>query len=117
MYPRVVRCAVGDLRPVLSCNVLIEKTNATKNGTGLVSAKFFMAPLDDLGTLKINGAAAVITTANPLVLSYTFVGTDTDTADNFAGWFVGYWGAASTVPETFDGFEVQILAAGKRLVY
>lgn len=116
MYPRTFKLHVGNLRPVMATHVFVAESSIPYNGTGLLTAKFYLLNLDT-DVLKITAAAATITTPNPLVLTYTWAGTDTDTVGRFAAWFVGYWGAADTIPETFEGPEVRVFAAGTRLVY
>jgi len=115
-YARVFQLHVGDLRPLLVAHMFVAETSTPYIGTGLLSAKFWLLNLAT-NVLKVTAVAAAITAANPLVLTYAWAGTDTDTAGRFASWFVGYWGATDTVPETFEGPEVLIATAGTRLVW
>ena len=88
-----------------------EETDSAVDLTGAVSTKFFMYPIDDagvLGTVKINGVAGAIDDAAAGKLTYTWTGTDTDTAGKFIGYFIVYWGATSTNPQTFTGVEINI---------
>ena len=118
MYPVIFPIAVGNLRPIIRFNCK-DRAGVLFNGTGIVSVKFFMAKIKDDRTLDtpiLNGVAGAVTQANPLVLSYTWVGTDTASAGRYACWMEAYWGAASTLPQTFDGPIVKIYTPGTQVV-
>lgn len=124
MYPRVYKTTVGMLRPVITGHALLP-SGAVKDLTGLVSCKFFMHEIDERGefvsTPKINGSAGALTDLANGILTYTPTGTDTTPSvttvmTRYASWFIGYWGASSTVGEQFDGPEIYIYPAGTRLV-
>ena len=118
-YPRVIEMPQGMLRPILSGWVETPSGSA-KNLTGLLSCKFWMIPVDESGvpgTAKINGVAGAIADAANGKLTYTWTGTDTDTAGRYRSYFIGYWGASSTIPQYFKGPEIVIYTPGSRLTF
>jgi len=89
-------------------------------GTGVLSAKFFMAPINDdgsLGTLVVSAGVMTITATSPqLKLKYQWVAGDTATVGNYATWAIAYKGAGDTLGQLFDGPEVEVYTPGTKLV-
>jgi len=123
MFARVFEIAQGDLGPPIDFNVMAKGMRTGYVGTGILSAKFFMQVINadgSLGAFKIDGANSAILQIDPLIISYAWTGTDTDTLTltrGYASFMRGYWGAASTLPRTFDGPEVFVYLAGTKLVH
>jgi len=119
IYPRVHEVPLGMLRPVLTGHAQYED-GRTKDLTGLLSCKFWMYPVDVhgvLGTVKVNGAAGAIVSLVDGELSYTWTGTDTNALGRYRSYFIGYWGAGSTIPEYFKGPEVIIYPLGSKVTH
>lgn len=115
LLPRVLEYAVGDMRPVIQVPIYKPDQRTAFDGTGLVSATFYLIKEDD--TNKVNAGTAVIITANPLVLKYVWQTTDLDTAGRYRTRFKGFWGSSSTIPQEFVGPEIVVRAEGTRLSY
>lgn len=117
-YAKSINMTVGNLRPIVTHFLQEEDTGAIIDLTTAVSVVFSMSPLNEdgsLGTVKIDKVAAVIATASTGKVTYTWTGTDTDTAGIFRAWFIVYWGAASTLPEDIGGITVTIFATGEKV--
>ena len=108
---RAMTIGVNDERPIVTTYVKEEETGKIVDLTSAVSCKFWLYPWNEdgsFGTVKVDGVAGSIAVAASGKLTYTWVTGDTDTAGRFVGYFKVYWGAASTVPETVTGIEVNI---------
>lgn len=115
MYARVVTITKLDLRPILSIYVFKARTDVPKDLTGVLNVKFWMKNLET-DVVKINGVAGSIAQVSPGILTYTWVGTDTDTVGRYSCWMKGYYGATNTNPMTIIGPEIWIVDDGGALV-
>lgn len=110
---KTVKYAVGDERPPIELTVKLDDTTV-KNLTGLVSAVFYLYPVVEgvVGTVKVDAAAVVLSDLVNGKITWTPAtgspSADTDTAGRFLGIFVGYWGAATTLPQWLGTVEVKI---------
>lgn len=111
----------NDERPIVNAYVTEEETGGAVDLTNADSVDFFMYPVNEdgtLGTVKVDGAAGVIADAVTGNITYTWAtgspSADTDTLGRFFAYFVIFWGASDTVPETTSGFEVNIVSPKDR---
>jgi len=117
-FAKSVTMNVGDERPILTMYVTNEETGAVVNLSSAISCKFFMYPVGEneaLGTVKVNGVAGAISGGGTTgIVTYTWATADVNTAGRYIGWFVIYWGATSTVPQTTTAVEITFKAIGER---
>ena len=105
-----ITIGVDDERPIVT-QYIRDEANSVVDLTGASSAKFYMYPVGEdgsLGTVKVNGAAASIASATEGKLTYTWITGDTDTPGRFFGYFRIFWGASNTIPETISAIEINI---------
>lgn len=89
-----------DLRPVIQAT--LKDANGAINLTNAVGVSFVMTYLG--GGAKIDAAGAIVTPASGIV-SYTWTGTDTDTAGVFdCEWEIN-WGGGATQTVPSDGYD------------
>lgn len=109
-FAKNVTFIVDDLRPILT-GFALDGQGRIVDLTGAISVKFFMYPRNEDGTkgvAKIAGVAGAID-ADPTTgkVTYTWVSGDTDTEGKFIGNFTVYFGAASTIPQTFKAIGIR----------
>lgn len=115
---RSITLVVGDERPIITGYAVVESTGAAIDLSAADSADFFMYPRNDdgtLGTVKVSAAAATIVSGTTGKITYTMTSADVDTAANYIGYFVVFWGAADTIPQTFSSIEIQIVEIRNRM--
>ena len=106
-YPTTQTFFVGAMKPDLVGYVMIGQTNTAKNWSGADSCKFYLRDESD-GSMKIDGVAGSISDDVNGELTYAWAADDLDTAGRYAGWFVVFWGATSTIPEPTSAAEVLV---------
>jgi hypothetical protein len=119
MFATVFPIAVGDTEPSIMMNGYERGRAATFDGTGVLSAKFWMAKLNDDGTRDaplISGANMTIAQLDPLKASYTWASAFvSNQVGRYASWMVTYKGPSNTRPQTFDGPVIEVYLAGDKV--
>lgn len=76
----------GDRRPYLSVTIKDRDTDTVVNLTGL-TVKFYMVTADTTRTIKVNGTSCTVTDATNGVVEYRWAANDTNTVQQYYGWF------------------------------
>jgi hypothetical protein len=111
-YAKSLTYFVDDTKPDLTMTVTVGETGAVVDFTDAVSVNFYLQDTAD-GSMKVDGDAAAFTvTPTDGKLVFEWGGTDLDTAGNYIGWYVVYWGAAETAPQSTPAVEILVRTQG-----
>ena len=117
-HARSLTYVVGDERPIVTGYCKEEETGLAVDLSAADSVDFFLWPRNEdgsLGTVKVDGAAGVIADAVKGKVTWAQATDDMDTAGHYIGYFLVYWGASDTVPQTFSAVEITIVEIENRM--